>query len=55
MEPQELPSVVREQVCDSVVVTVEQPPPEHTGVVTVRDWVPEVAQVLPKPQALQVP
>ncbi|HLL52255.1 MAG TPA: hypothetical protein VK447_01830 [Myxococcaceae bacterium] len=45
----------REQVCDSVEVDATQPPPEHWGVVTVRDRVPEVEQVSAEVQALQAP
>jgi hypothetical protein len=47
--------VERGQACTWVEVDAEQPPPEHTGVVTVRDWVPEVEQMFADVQALQAP
>ena len=47
--PQDVPFVERVQLRDSLVVTVEQPPPLHVGVITLRLWVPVVSQVLAKP------
>lgn len=51
---QETPFVLRVQLWVSVEVTLLQPPPLHTGDVTVRVWVPVVSQTsLKPPQALQ--
>jgi hypothetical protein len=53
--PQETPSVARGQAWLSVEVALPQPPPEQTGVVTVRVWVPLVAQVEANEQAPHAP
>ena len=54
--PHDVPLVLREQERDSLVVTVEQLPPPHVGVMTLRLCVPVVSQVLSNPpQAPQLP